>query len=453
MKSALFLFLTTAVSLAAQPSVESDAAELWEIARIHSPEIRLAQSERRAAEARLTQNSILLRANPEVEIGILRGRSETGAVLDHELSGPLMRERSPVTGYELALSQEIETGGQNGLRKQIADADMLLYAAREKARMREVRFGLKFSLLRVAALEKTRVTLDQQFASLRQISGAYRAGGMRDSRFGAYTLQAIESDLALLDVARNGVVSDRVSAEAELFRMCGQRKPLNVSSYSANLESILPPAPTLEMVLSAALNDSPYLLESRQLLNRSRDETTLAGRSIYPAVTIFGGVGVERKGSTDPVLAVPPLTSGPQGEYEQRVRFGVRFPIPLFDRGQGRTEESKEGETQAQIRHDVLESQLLSRIETHLSRYETGRQNLARLKGQIAQAPGVYARLDGAFLGGRLSYAEYWSERSRWMEMERTYYEMLEHTMESRMTVEILSGVDFSSGKIQENPK
>jgi len=453
MKYALVIYLGASLPMYAGPSVESDAAALWEIARVHSPEIRIAQSQRRAAEARLSQNRILLRSNPELEVGILRGRSETGAVLDHELSGPLTRERQNVNGYELAISQEIETGGQSGLRRQIADADVLLFTAREHARTREVRFGLRFALLRVAALGRMRATLDGQFASLRQVSAAYRAGGLRDSRFGTYSLQAIESDIALLDVARNGVANDRVAAEAELFQMCGQKMPLNVSSYDRRLESILPPPPSLEALLVSARTDSPYLLEAKSLVSRSRDESTLAGRSIFPAVTVFGGFGVERKGTTDPVFAVPPITSGPQGESEKRIRFGVRFPIPIFDRGQGRAEESKEGETQAQINHDLLESQLLSRVETHVSRYSAGRQNLERLKGQILQAPGVYVRLDTAFLGGRLSYSEYWAERSRWMEMERAYYDILEHTMESRMTVEILTGVDFTSGDIQEKPQ
>jgi outer membrane protein TolC len=448
---ALGIFLVCGSLYAQAGSLESDAAALWELAKVHGPEILLAQSERRAAEARLTQKRVLIPSNPEVEIGILRGRSETGVVLDHESSGPLTRERQSVRGYELSLSQEIETGGQAGLRTQIADADTLLFAAREQARRREVRFGLRFALLRVATLERLSETLSAQFASLRHVANLYRAGGLRDSRYGTYTPQAMESDLALIDVARNGVQNDRITAEAALFQMCGQRVSLNVSNYDARLESILPPAPALESLLAAARADSPYILEARQLVIRGRDESTLAGRSIFPAVTVFGGFGVERKGSIDPVLAVPPITSGPQGEYEKRIRFGVRLPIPLFERGQGRTEESKEGETQAQIKQHVLESQLLSRIETHVSRYETGRRNLERLQGMIAQAPGVYARLDTAFLGGRLSYSEYWGERSRWMEMERTYYDILEHAMESRMTVEILSGVDFKSGRIEES--
>lgn len=443
MKLALVLFASAAASLQSQ-TFESDAAQLWEAARIHSPEIRMAQSERRAAEARAVQNQLLLRANPELEMALLRGSSETGAVLDPELSGPLTRERQGVSGYELGFSQEIETGGQRAIRLQTAEAEMRLFRAREEARMREVRSGLRSSLLRVAALDRLRAGLDRQAISLRQIASAYRAAGMRDSRFGTYTLQAIESDLALLDVERNGVLNDFSSAQTHLFQLCGKKIALNAGSYGEEIDSMLPPAPALEVLLEAARTDSPHLLEARQMIVLSRDETELAGRSIYPSVTLFAGIGVERKGR-DSVAALPPITSGPQGEFERRVRFGIRLPVPLFDRGQGRSRESREGEVQAQIRGDRLEAELLSSIESHVSRYQTGRQSLARLKVQIAQAPFVTARLDAAFLGGRLSYAEFWSERSRWMEMERSYYDILQHTMESRMSIEILTGVDFQS--------
>ncbi|HMY44591.1 MAG TPA: hypothetical protein PKX74_03900, partial [Leptospiraceae bacterium] len=82
-----------------------------------------------------------------------------------------------------------------------------------------------------------------------------------------------------------------------------------------------------------------------------------------------------------------------------------------------------------------------------LSRYAQARANLKGISLQVAKRTAIYLRLDQAFLTGRMNYSEYWSERSKWMTMERELNHALLDAIEARSGIEILSGIDFATGK------
>ncbi|MBL8019398.1 MAG: TolC family protein [Leptospirales bacterium] len=439
----ILIFLGFVCVLHANPRTEH--LRLWEIARTQNPSLRTMDAEILAAKARATRSQILFPSNPELELSTRRGTLRTGVVLDPGFEGPLQKERQKTTGYEVGISQEFEVAGQRGLRMESSSIELESLISRKNAHLREVYFGIRRELLTLDVQSRLIKVLDDQIASVSQLEWQFRMNGVRDTKLGVYVFDAIQADLALLRVERSNATQDRQVSIGNLKGLVGT--PVTASDFGSFAElDLLPQSPDEGQVLQTLSPENPFFKENLALAKKAGVEIELARRSIYPNVTAFIGAGVDRRGNGT-ALAFPPISSGPQSESERFIRAGVRIPIPVFNRGQGLEDGARAELAKVTTNVEVTRLQMEIRVRSLLSRYTQARANLDNISQQVAKRTTIYWRLDQAFLSGRMSYSEYWTERSKWMTMERDLNRALLDAIEARSGVEILSGIDFATGK------
>ena len=139
---AILLASTASAAGAAEP-LSLPAATERALAR--SPEVRSAESEVRAARARLEEASLPLASNPELLVG----------------AGPRDNGSSRTLDYEVALSQRVEVGGQRGARMASARAALGAAEARLSAARARLTAGVRELLGKVSAARmRAEVALD-----------------------------------------------------------------------------------------------------------------------------------------------------------------------------------------------------------------------------------------------------------------------------------------------------
>lgn len=441
---AILFAIVFACVLNAEP--QADHLRLWEIARLKNPILRVMDADILAARARMNRSQVLFQSNPELELSTQRGTLRTGVVIDPGLEGPLQKEKQRTTGYEVGISQEFEVAGQRGLRIESTSAELESLVWRRQAHLRELYFGIRKELLTLSVQSRLIKVLDDQITSVSRVEQQFRNNGVRDTRLGLYALDAIQADLALLRLERTAVEQDAQVSIGNLRGLVGNSEIVRPNGNFTDAD-LFPHSPDEALILQKTLStENPILKENLALATKAKVDVELARRSIYPNVTAFLSAGQERRGN-GLAIALPPISSGPQSESERFVRAGIRIPIPVFNRGQGLEAGARAELTRITSTADAARLQMEIRGRSLLSRYAQARANLKGISLQVAKRTAIYLRLDQAFLTGRMNYSEYWSERSKWMTMERELNHALLDAIEARSGIEILSGIDFATGK------
>lgn len=442
----LFTVFLLSCALALDAAPQNEHLLLWGIARIQNPTLRTIDADIVAARARVSRSQVLLESNPELELSTHRGSLRTGAVIDPGLEGPLQKERQRTTGYELGVSQEFEVAGQRGLRIESTSAQLDSLFSRRLALSREVYFGIRRELLTLTVQSRLIKILDDQILSVAQLEKQFRDYGIRDTRLGVYALDAIQADLTLLRLERSAAEQGRQESIGNLIGLVGNPEMGRNAIGNFTDAELFPQSPDETLILKTVSMENPFLKESLALARKAEVDIELARRNIYPNVTGFISIGTDQRGNGT-AIALPPLSSGPQSERERFVRAGVRIPIPVFNRGQGLEDGARAELSRIKTTAEATRLQMEIRARSLLSRYAKARANLEAILPQVAKRTFIYARLDQAFLTGRMSYSDYWTERSKWMTMERDLGRAQLDAIEARSSVEILSGIDFATGK------
>lgn len=267
---AIALLLLAAASAGAQAApVESPDTQLpalLEEALANNPEIRAADSERQAAQHRVSPAGAL--DDPMLEVGVVNAPLA---------SQPLRRE--DMTMQMLGLSQRFPYPGKRGLRQEIAtrDAESVAHAYKETVNrvMRDVKTAY-FELARV--LESTRLVEENQqvLEQFLQISTArYRTG------------QGTQADVLKAQTQLTGTVDElirlgreRRAIEAELAGTLGRASAadlpapgkLQLSGTTLRFDSLR----------ESAIVERPQLLALASLIGRSEKVLDLARKEYYP---------------------------------------------------------------------------------------------------------------------------------------------------------------------------
>ncbi|MCM2333742.1 MAG: TolC family protein [Anaeromyxobacteraceae bacterium] len=263
------------VALASEPLTLASATER---ALARSPEVRSAESDVRAARARLEEASQPLASNPELLVG----------------AGPRNTGPSRTLDYEVALSQRVEAGGQRG------------------ARMASARAALGAAESRLSAA-KARLT-----AEVRELLGRASAARLRAEvaidahRFSEQAAEAAERRFQAGDVARIDVNSARLERgraararqEAELehhglvseLELALGAEPSSLQDVSAPLDDWVPgPVASEEALVQEALAARHDLAAARLEVIAAAAEASLAGRMAVPSPTFsFSAAREER---------------------------------------------------------------------------------------------------------------------------------------------------------------
>ncbi len=296
----ILLILLSAASLAVAGEIRVTPESAGSYAVRHHPGLAAARLKVAEARGRLRQAGRM--PNPEVELGFSRNvdKPEGGG------SG-FVQQRFPITArlrLEKAVSRSAlaaaEAEVQNEERKLRADAATLA--------------------VKILAVEAQRALRQQQLSNSRELGDFTR----RRREAG----EASDLDLAQVQIETQQLKIEQLQLEAERAALVGELRPLfGCSPGTAILVSgqLSPPA----SVPHRALVLRPDLIAAQNNAEAARQTAALARAQRWSDVAV--GVGVERERTED-------VPEGFDGDTSVGVRLSV--PLPLWDRGEGRIEET-----------------------------------------------------------------------------------------------------------------
>jgi len=263
----LFLAVTsTDVHAAPEQGRDAQLQELLEEAARNNPEIRVANSEREAAQHRVSPAGAL--DDPMLEAGVVNA----------PLASQTFR-REDMTMKMLGLSQRFPYPGKRGLRQDVAakDAESIAHAYQETVNRvtRDVKaayFELAFVAESARLVEKNKQVLGQ-FLQISESRYAVGQGTQADVLKAQTQLTGMVDEL--LKLAR-----ERRAIEAELASALGRESDAGLR-VPATL-SLPEKALQFESLRETALAERPQLLGLQSLIDRSERALDLARKDYYP---------------------------------------------------------------------------------------------------------------------------------------------------------------------------
>jgi len=312
------------VCAAGAPAASLTLEEAWRIAEGASPTLRSAQAALHAAEGQLSESGALLWNNPAVSLERSRTRIP-------QAPSPGDREN----GWRAGVSQTFEVAGQQGRRREAAEAEI----AAVRANVAEVRAALRADVeqrfVQVLALQ-SRTSIEQQTVVIVE-----QASQAVAKRLEAGEVGRLDANLARVEAerARNQLVQideQLTQARAELASLL-QLPPGELPEAAGDLRRDA--RYTLEDLLDAASRRRGLeTLSRREEAARSRLELERTAR--YPDVTLglFSG------------------RDAPPDLRENVVGLSVSVPLPLFRRN-----EAGVGRAMTELTHAQIERQAAGR--------------------------------------------------------------------------------------------
>ncbi len=268
---ALVMLLSAAVSTSARAAPENARDQglqdlIAEAAR-NNPEIRAANSERLAAQHRISPAGAF--DDPMLEAGVINA----------PLRSQVFR-REDMTMKMLGLSQKIPYPGKRDLRQDVAvkDAESVAHAYQETVNrgLRDVKpayFELAFVAESARLIDKNRRVLEQ-FLGISESRYSVGQGNQADVFKAQTQLSKMNDELIKLSRERRVI-------EAELDRTLG-RRPGEGRPIEPTLQRLQAAPPQFGALLDAALRERPQLLGLKSLIDRSGKALDLARQDYYP---------------------------------------------------------------------------------------------------------------------------------------------------------------------------
>jgi cobalt-zinc-cadmium efflux system outer membrane protein len=296
--------LLAAGLLAAPAHAQTDTLTLDEVyarAAAGSPMLRAERSRADAVEA--VRRSAALPPDPQVQIGAMN------------LSLPGLRADMPASmAPSVQLMQMVPTVGKPALAGRIAGAEarMARAGADEAGWMVRGRAAMAFYEVWMAdrqlAVMREAALLLRTYESVARATYGAGTGRQADVLRAGVEVSRMDADIARMQAMR-------AAAAARLNAVLGRAAdtPIPAVAFPA-LPAGVPSADTLR---AWALADRPLLLRQRLAVGRARDQARLAGREIWPDVSI----GVQYGQRSDPEMGTERMGS-----------VMVGFSIPVFAR-------------------------------------------------------------------------------------------------------------------------
>ena len=370
--------------------------EAWRVAEQANPALRTAQSAVHAAQGQLTDSRAPLWNNPEASLEGTRTQI------------PQVDERW--RGYTLGLSQTFEIAGQQGRRREAAEAEL----ASVEANIADARAQL-------------RSEVEQRFVQVLALQ--LRSGVERET-----VVLLEQADVVMDKRLQAGEVSrlDRNVAAVELERARNQLTQIEEQTTQARAELAgllqLPPAELPEAV-GELRREAPYRLETllesaarrQRLVSLARREDAARSRlaleraSKYPDVTLGLSTGRD----------------GPPELRENIVGFTVSLPLPVFRRNDSGVGRAMSDLTQVQIERQAAERDTLATVRAQWLRVSQLEVRARRLRESVGRTLEENQRLSRrAFEEGEIGAMELVLVNRQLAELRR---DVLEAEMELRL--------------------
>ncbi|HZS41471.1 MAG TPA: TolC family protein [Polyangia bacterium] len=362
-----------------------------------NPELAAARARIGASEAEVVGAARLLRANPTVE----------GEYGDDRAFGDHGEYRAGV-----ALSQELELGGQRGLRRAAAGARL----DEARARVRAFELGVArdaadawlalWRAERMRALAAQTVELD---AGLARIA---------EARFAAGDISEVERNVVALDVAR--AQADAQAAEGEHRRAQAQLARIIASDAGDALEGAgdaleaagEPPAPIA--VEAPAKFVGAGVRAAERAHEAARGELRLQRRELVPSPTVT--FGWQREQLFVESTAPPPLRLAHQAD----VLVGrLSLPLPIWDRRQAEVRAAQAAVDETRAERSAAELSQRADVAMARASLDGARKSAELYRAALPRAERNLELLGRAYQAGQISLAELIAAKDRALAVRR----------------------------------
>jgi cobalt-zinc-cadmium efflux system outer membrane protein len=313
------------------------------------------------------------------------------------LSGALARAKEPGVEHldgEVSLGQEIEIGGQGGLRRAAGRHDLARaeYALADRRRTVEAEVRRAFAELVGAG---RRVVLAAEGVAL-----AERLAQMAERRASAGEGTGLEVQVAGVERARAAQALDAVGgaqvlAAARLASLIGASADETVA-VTAGDDAPLPPRETADALVARALSLRPDLAAAREEQARLESDAALVRRQGRVPNPTLRGFYREEIGN-------------------ERIAGGeVSVPLPVWNRAQGTEIAAHAAAAAAASEVERLEREIPRQVRVALARRALAAASLARSTSvALPAANAARALLDRAYAGGYLGLPEVLAQQDR----------------------------------------
>jgi cobalt-zinc-cadmium efflux system outer membrane protein len=370
-------------------------------AREQSGAVVVARARVAETEAGLLDVSARFRDNPVIE----------GA------AGPRAGTQARSTDFDVAVSQQFETGGQGRARVAVAQAAIDRQRAETDGARRVAVFDAAVAFLDgVAASERLRIAEEGDAVSRELLN-------VTERRFALGDIAAIDLGLARIDAARSG--ASLRSARADFTAAVGRLRTV----------LRLPANEPVELRGALDLPGPPPLESLRAALEQRPEFVALAAQTREAEAQIQLGRALRR-----PDLGF--RLAFEREEQDNIVLGGLTITLPAFQRGQGTLAAGVARGARARLELDVARQTALSELETAYAVY----QQHATLAGTFASeaVPSLDDNLDLArrsYEAGELNLRELLLIRRDALDTRRAIVDHRLDAARSRVAVDFLAGV------------
>lgn len=341
------------------------------------PAVRAAAAEVEAARGRLVQAGVLA-TNPVVTGDLARHANQPGGVnLDRGVD----------------VSQEVEVGGQRGLRIDVGRADTARAEQLLVDRRRIVAAETRRAFVALAAAER-RVELAAEEAAL--------AGRLREvtrRRAHAGDVGGIDLQQAEIEAAR----ADRTGALAELERARAEQR----------LAGLLGAGPEERLVTVAGPEPDPHPVEVESLVERAlvARPDLLAARLERDRLDAAAAAG--RRAALVPTPKIHVFYRQEQ-DVERIAGGAIELPLPLWDRGQGTAIADGAAVRAAAIEVERLESQIPRDVRVAAARRTAAATAWRQFRAEVLPAArDMGSALERSYGAGYLGLPDVLANRDR----------------------------------------
>ena len=334
------------------------AAALIREARENNPELRLYEAELAAARAsRITAGRW---APPEVSGSVGQKRTQDSL-------GQLAGEG---VAWSVGVSQTFEWPGRIGLRKAIANRDVVL------AELGLSRFQLALTA-RVRGQAHALAAADEKARVAREVAGRYRALRdvlvQRDPAGIAPQLELRILEATEVSLRRRSTEAALLANDARLTLNQLLGRPTDAPLEVAVAEGELPAALPLEVLLTATLTNNFDLRLRTAELEQQGFRVLLARNERWPAFKVGPQFSEENAGGRDQIVGV-----------------GISLPLPLWRGNTAPVEAARARPVQAETILNTTRRDLERRVISSAHAYETKRAEMAQWRSdsvrQFAEA-------------------------------------------------------------------
>jgi len=341
-------------------------------------------------------NATVLAARAEVEAA--RGRALQARVLPSNpvVAGSLARHtgaEGQEVDREVSLAQEIEVGGQRGLRIAVGQQDVARAEFVLTDRLRAVEADVRRAFAGLLAAERRRALAAEAVAVADRLAATAR-GRARAGDVAALDVQLAEVEAARAAQGRSVAEAEQAAATARLASMIAA-DPDETLVVSADEQERVTPAPEDELV-PRALARRPDLAAAKAERARLAAEAALTHRQGWVPNPVLRGFYR-------------------QEFFEERIAGGeVSVPLPLWNRSQGTETALRAAAAGAATEVERLTRDIPRQVRSTLLRQRVAAEAWRRAEHQaLPAAQAARTLLERALAGGYLGLSEVLVQQDR----------------------------------------